>query len=160
MYAANAKYYRRYIGEEYGILVKTLLDADADVHAKDYSGNTALMFAAKDGCIGAIQILINAQASVNCVDEGGRTALMIAKENNNDELIPLLAPRNNVDLSPMALDYGNVGEKLETEKDEVNATQRHPFHFLIMLQVLYILSPFKRMKWWGERKLKLHCAIS
>ena len=82
------------------MFVKALLNAKADVHAKDSGGNSALIFAAKDGCVRTIRILINANASVNYVDNGGRTALKIAQENDNDEFIPLLSAHDNLSLPP------------------------------------------------------------
>ncbi len=59
-------------------VVKALLDAGADVNARDRQGNTALAsgFFADDDARTAIRLLINAGADLNVQDNQGNTALM------------------------------------------------------------------------------------
>ena len=110
MYAVGTKYYMHYSRDVSCVFVETLLSGAADVHAKDCSGSTALMFAATDGCAGTIQLLINAQSCINSFDEYGRTALVLAQENNNDEVVQLLAVSGYQNLG--------VGIKFTSEKSE------------------------------------------
>jgi len=70
------------------ILVKDILDAGADVNAKDEEGYTALMMAIKDGPYGQnkyteiekiVQLLVDQGADVNAKQKYGHTALYYAK---------------------------------------------------------------------------------
>ena len=56
--------------------MQTLLEAGADVSAKDYSGWTALVWAAANGHTATVQTLLEAGADVNAKDYSGWTALM------------------------------------------------------------------------------------
>ena len=58
--------------------VKTLLEAKADVEAKDENGDTALMAAAFNGPTEAVAALLEAGADVSVKNDKGVTALMLA----------------------------------------------------------------------------------
>lgn len=60
-------------------ITKLLIEAGADVNAKDKNGYTALMLAAKSGNIEKVNILVEAGADVNAVGFDGSTALSLSE---------------------------------------------------------------------------------
>ena len=70
--------------------MKALINAGADVNAKDNDDETALMWAAESGHAEAVKILINTGANVNAKNNDGYTALMLAAINGNAETIKIL----------------------------------------------------------------------
>ena len=73
-----------------GICVKILIDAGADVNMKDKDGQTALMFAARVGCLTRLSLLLDTGASVNEVDKNSKTAIMVATEEGHAECVKRL----------------------------------------------------------------------
>ena len=69
--------------------VELILQAGADMNAKDKTGRTALMAAIANGPL-CPDILIKAGADVNTVDSSGNTALIYAAEEVQNECIDLL----------------------------------------------------------------------
>lgn len=59
-------------------LIKRLLDAGADIEARDCEGQTALHYAAVVSARGQIELLLSAGAETNATDEDGNTPLMLA----------------------------------------------------------------------------------
>ncbi len=55
-----------------------------------YSGNTALMSAARRGYVDIVNLLINSGADRNALDHNGNTAMMLAKYHNHNEIVKLL----------------------------------------------------------------------
>jgi ankyrin repeat protein len=100
-------------------VVKTLLDADADVNAKDKSGVTALMVAACAGHTEMVETLLDAGADVNAKGEVGFTALMFAAQEGHTEIVEILKQAGataygviNLDL----LEAAKAGDAAEVEK--------------------------------------------
>ena len=71
-------------------LVKALLDAGTDVHARDENGLTALMLAAAEGHYETVMVLLDQGAEVNEKDENGTTALMMAERNGHSTIVRAL----------------------------------------------------------------------
>lgn len=71
--------------------VQTLLDANADVNAKDHTGWTALIhFASTNGNLEMGNTLINAHADINARGKHGTTALIMAAIKGNMDLVKTL----------------------------------------------------------------------
>ncbi len=70
--------------------VQALIDAGANVNAKDEYGWTALMEAAARGHTATVQALLDAGANVNAQGTFGATALMKAQENGHTEVVEIL----------------------------------------------------------------------
>ena len=71
-------------------LVKALLAAKADVNAKDYDGETALIAAAAQGHADVVKLLLDAGANKEAKDYWGNTALKEAKYYNHADVVKLL----------------------------------------------------------------------
>jgi ankyrin repeat protein len=80
------------------VRVRALLDAKADVNAKDADGITALMWASMKGQPNVVRVLLDAGADVNAHAGGGltgftdafNTALMFAAENDHPDVARVL----------------------------------------------------------------------
>ncbi|KAI1362951.1 hypothetical protein F5Y08DRAFT_354868 [Xylaria arbuscula] len=76
------------------LIVKFLLDKDADVNARDYIGNTAIAYAAQEGLESTVRLLLERGADVNTRDaHDGDTAIMHAARLGNETLVQLLLKR-------------------------------------------------------------------
>ncbi|KXZ48898.1 hypothetical protein GPECTOR_24g187 [Gonium pectorale] len=84
-------------------VVKDLLDAGADLYARDRNGMGALMMAAKGGHVEVVKVLLAAaRADVNAADMNGMTALMMAAKGGHVEVVKvLLAARADVNAADM-----------------------------------------------------------
>ena len=72
------------------VSIKTLLDAGADVNAKNGNGFTALMWAAGRGHTEIAQALLDAGADVNAKGNDGQTALMAATQAGHPQIAQAL----------------------------------------------------------------------
>jgi len=70
--------------------VKRLIEAGANVDAKDEDGWTSLMLAASNGKLGVVKLLLKSDADVNPEDKDGRTALMLAARYGKLDVVKLL----------------------------------------------------------------------
>ncbi len=70
--------------------VKALLDAEADVEAKNNNGHTALMLAALSGNTDTAKALLEAGADLEAKNNNGGTALMSAAQQGHTEIVELL----------------------------------------------------------------------
>ena len=70
--------------------VKRLIGVGVDVSAQDKYGNTALIWASRNGHIEVAQLLIEEGADVNAQDNVGGTALMRASYLGHQEVAQLL----------------------------------------------------------------------
>ena len=77
-----------------------LIDARADVNAKEYSiGLTALIIAALEGHHAVVQVLLTKGAEVNAKDMSGTTPLIAATKNGHAAVVQaLLAKGPNVNM--------------------------------------------------------------
>ena len=80
-------------------IVRLLVEAGADVDARDFSGGTALTMAALKGHTDIVRILRDAGADLTIVDVDGRTALMWATSNGFNAIIRLLDLRLDFNLT-------------------------------------------------------------
>ena len=71
-------------------LVRTLLDAGADVNAAQADGTTALHWAVYNDDADTVQLLMRSRANVNAVNRYGVPPLSLACTNGNAELVKLL----------------------------------------------------------------------
>ncbi len=76
--------------EKRAALAQLLLDAGADIHAKDMSGSTALLFAIYQGDKETAELLIGRNADINARNKLGWTPLIIAKATGNSILEAVL----------------------------------------------------------------------
>jgi cytohesin len=73
-------------------VVRSLIEAGADVNARSKTGWTALLSAAGSGNIEVVQMILDAGADPNAEDEDGRTAYRQALDRNNPDIADLLRP--------------------------------------------------------------------
>ena len=72
-------------------MVRSLLSSPGvDVNAKDESGSTPLLEAARFGHDNICRMLIAAGAKLNAKDRDGKTALQLAIQGNHDEVVRVL----------------------------------------------------------------------
>jgi ankyrin repeat protein len=71
-------------------IVKLLIEAGADVNAKDLQGDSALMWASYNSQLDIIKLLIEAGTDVNAKDIYGNTTLECAYRNGYKEIVDLL----------------------------------------------------------------------
>ena len=72
-------------------MVKSLLASPGvDVNARDESGSTPLLEAARFGHDNICRILIAAGANLNAKDKDGKTALQLAIQGDHDEVVRVL----------------------------------------------------------------------
>ena len=67
-----------------------LIEADANVDAKERDGQTALMNASVEGRVGVVEVLLSAKADVNAEDDQGFTALMSASLGGHADVVEVL----------------------------------------------------------------------
>lgn len=83
--------FRRASDKDRALGAQILLDAGADVNAKNADGWTAIILASREGHTDVVRTLITAKADVNAKERGlGQTALMFASENGHTEIVKLL----------------------------------------------------------------------
>ncbi len=71
-------------------VVRILLDAGADVHARHICDWKALIMAAEKGKTEVVQLLIQAGSDVNARNKWGHTALMKAKIFGHTQIVEML----------------------------------------------------------------------
>lgn len=94
-------------------IIKLLINAGANVNAKDKNGNTPLMFASIIKNSEIVNLLIKAGANVNDVNESGTTALIYAAARGDKKTVKLLL-NNNADISIQ--DYSNDNALLRAKR--------------------------------------------
>jgi len=89
-------------------VAKLLSDKEADVHAKDQWGWTALMWAAKNNDGELVKMLLDRGANVNAKDSDGEPALLYALEGGHGEIAKLLRDRGAEDTLAITAVAGDV----------------------------------------------------
>ena len=70
--------------------VQNLIEAGADLNAKDADCMTALMYASMKGCTEIVRLLLSAGAEVDAKEDYGWTALLFAANYGYPEIVQLL----------------------------------------------------------------------
>jgi uncharacterized protein len=70
--------------------VRVLLDANADLNARNSDGATALIVASQAGHADVVRALLAAKADVNARDNYGGTALLLASQSGRADVVRLL----------------------------------------------------------------------
>ena len=70
--------------------VRLLLDAGAEINARDDAGMTALMKASRDGHFDVVKVLLERKADINAKNSHGVTALYWASKKGHTQIIKLL----------------------------------------------------------------------
>jgi ankyrin repeat protein len=78
------------VSEGHQEIARLLLQAGANVSARDRPGNTPLHEAASTGHIGAMEVLLSAGADVNARDDRGRTPLHEAARKGRVDVVEFL----------------------------------------------------------------------
>ncbi|KAF5658278.1 ankyrin repeat domain-containing protein [Fusarium denticulatum] len=91
------------------VVVKLLLDKDAEIEAKDRRyGQTPLSWAAKNGHEAVVKLLLDKGAEIEAKDsEYGRTPLSLAAENEHEAVVKLLLD-NGADVNADGGEYGSA----------------------------------------------------
>ena len=71
--------------------LEALLDAGADINARDEHGQTALMNASRDGHTAMVRLLVTRGADLNHTAKYNLSALMLAVINGRDAIVGVLA---------------------------------------------------------------------
>jgi len=79
--------------ESHADIVRTLVEANADVHARSTGGFTALLFAARHGDVASATTLLDAGADANDRSRDNTSALVIAVASRHEEVAALLLER-------------------------------------------------------------------
>ena len=81
---------------DYDALASQLLHANANVHAVDNGGNTALHYAAANGHARVADVLLQANASTTAVDKDGDTPVQYAEQYGHGKLAERLRQAQRV----------------------------------------------------------------
>lgn len=77
------------------IIVKALIDAGADINARNRTGLTPLHVAALTGQKAAVELLIDKGANINAKNENGVTPLQMAALQGHQSIVTLLKKHSN-----------------------------------------------------------------
>lgn len=83
------------VDTKHAAIAQTLIEAGADLNARDNDGWTALMWGSWSGLSNVATNLVNAGADVTVVDSKGNTALSLAAQQGHVEIVKLLLTKNN-----------------------------------------------------------------
>ena len=90
----------------------------ADVNGPDIYGWTPLLFAAKTGAIGLIQMLLEVNANIDLQDETGNTALLIASARGHVNAVRILLNRQ-ASLKPDNNGFNCLDVAIENQQEDV-----------------------------------------
>ena len=78
---------------DYLEIVRALLKAGANINAREADGSTALMNAARYGCVDIVRLLLDWEADISLKTGQGYTALMYAAWQGHTEIVNMLIER-------------------------------------------------------------------
>ena len=119
--------------------VKGLIDEGVDVDSSDWSGQTSLMYAARNGHVEIVRLLLDNGANIHNKDDTWRTALHYAAYYGYDEAVRLLIGRGanlhvKSDWGETPLDEANAGHHCSTAaiiKANIKSTKGKNDYYLI-----------------------------
>ncbi len=109
--------------------VRKCLKAGADVNSRSETGETALMYSARQCSLDTVQLLLDAHANVNQRDSSGRSALMYAVMSSCEPVVRKLLKNSNVLLDlpdeskHTAMDYSVEATEVEVDGPSVHILQ-------------------------------------
>ena len=83
---------------------QVLIDAGADIEAKDSMGRSPLHWACRSGALDVVKLLVKAGAGVRVTDNNGRTCLMCASSRGEAETVRYLVGLKDVDVNHISDD--------------------------------------------------------
>lgn len=99
----------------------SLMQANANVHKIGNDGNTALMWASKNGNVSYVLALIEAKAELDVRNVNGDTALMLARNENHTRCVEILikAGANTTGCDHYLTEIANLKKEVTNLKQEV-----------------------------------------
>ena len=111
--------------------VHCLIDAGADIEAKDRMGRSPLHWACKDGDLGVVKMLVKAGAEVCATDNEGNTCFTIAEKNGHTETVRYLEILPEVGMNQT---QGLCNTALEAASEQGTATKEEVKALLEMMK--------------------------
>ena len=105
-------------------IIEALLDAKAEVNARDDDGHTPLHCAAATGKIEIVQLLLTHQADVNATDSYGSKPLHYAAEKGSKDIVELLL-NNKADVNAANNDGETPLKMAKNRKDIADILRQH-----------------------------------
>ena len=110
-----------------GCLTQVLMDAGADIEARNSLGRSPLLVACENGNLAKVKVLVEAGAGVRATDNEGATCCTLAGANGHTDVVRYLAGLPEVDVKQTDR-LGNTAQEAAPEqgnamKEEVKALQ-------------------------------------
>ena len=96
------------VEHKHAAVVEVLIDAGADIEAKDHMGHSSLHFACRSGSLAIVKMLVKAGVEVRATDNEGDTCLTLAAYFGRTETVRYLVGLKDVDVNHKADDCLSV----------------------------------------------------